>query len=75
MQMTNQGITYSNAFNIMGKVVETNGIDEITGSQTIEQGVVESVTIQNGQVTLSVNGKEINMESIVRVIEPGALEE
>ena len=70
MEAMNQRINYSNAFDIMGNVVEVSCTDEITGALGIEEGIVESVSIQSGQVFLTVNGKEVRMESVVSVRRP-----
>lgn len=69
MQSMNTTLSSMQVFSMMGKTVTFNTIDQSTGIQTLEQGTVESAVYKDGKANLIVNGKEIDVNSVVEITE------
>jgi flagellar basal-body rod modification protein FlgD len=68
-QMQNMSSDFSQikAFSMIGKTVTASIIDKGTNAKQLVEGVVDSVTIENGKSILSVNGKDVPVDSVIRV--------
>ncbi len=68
-QMQNMSSDFSQikAFSMIGKTVTASIIDKGTNAKQLVEGVVDSVTIENGKSILSVNGKDVPVDSVISV--------
>ncbi|HAA43476.1 MAG TPA: flagellar biosynthesis protein FlgD [Ruminiclostridium sp.] len=68
-QMQNMSSDFSQikAFSMIGKTVTASVINKGTNAKELVHGIVESVTIENGKSVLSVNGKDVPVDSIISV--------
>lgn len=68
-QMQNMSGDFSQikAFGMIGKTVTASIVNKGTNSKELVQGIVESVTIENGKSVLSVNGKDVPVDSVISV--------
>lgn len=69
MQNMNNSITQSQAYNLLGKKVEASVTDESTKVTTTVQGYVSEVKTKSGKVYVVVNGRDIPVEKITRVMD------
>jgi len=73
-QNMNSTVSQSKAFSLIGKAVEGTVIDESTNELQWVEGIVDSVKIVDGNVTLTVAGdkgvkKDIKLDNVTKVIE------
>lgn len=67
MQNLNQTMTNAQAFNVIGKGVYMQTLNEQSGKYEMIYGVVDSVDIQNGKPYVNINGKTAPYEDVIRV--------
>jgi len=70
-QMQNLNASFMNvkAFTMIGKEIIANYKNEATGMIEEIDGIVESVKITNGKTFVVVNGKDINVDDIIEVLD------
>lgn len=73
-QNMNSTVSQSKAFSLIGKAVEGTVKDESTNELQWVEGIVDSVKIVDGNVTLTVSGdkgvkKDIKLDNVTKVIE------
>lgn len=64
MQNMNKSSELSQAYGLIGKVVQADIIDETTLETTNVQGFVDSVKYQNGTTYLTVDGKDVKLSQV-----------
>ncbi|HHX17816.1 MAG TPA: flagellar biosynthesis protein FlgD [Clostridium sp.] len=67
MQNMNSDFSQIKAFSMIGKTVTASIINKGTNAQEVIQGIVDSVTIENGKSILNVNGKDVPVDSVISV--------
>lgn len=67
MQNLNQTMTNAQAFNVIGKGVYMQTVNETTGQHEFIYGIVDYVDIKNGKPYVNVSGKSVPYEDITRV--------
>lgn len=67
MQNMNSDFSQMKSFTMIGKTVTATIINKATNEQELVQGTVDSVTIENGKSILSVNGKDVPVDSVISV--------
>lgn len=68
MQNLNTSSTMQQAYNLMGKTVLGIAQSEAAGVTEYVQGVVEAVTLKNGEAYLRVDGKDVALAKVEAVL-------
>lgn len=67
MQNLNQSSSMSQAYSLIGKVVQATVTDETTLESKAVEGFVDSVSLKNGKTYVQVNGNDIELEKVTNV--------
>lgn len=67
MQNMNKSSELSQAYGLIGKVVEADIVDETTFESTYVQGIVDSVSYKNGTTYLLVDGNDVKLSQVGKV--------